>query len=181
MKPLFPLLASLCLFTFAACDTDTANADDPAASVFLGTEGFDFTSAYARYERIAPPNSSRVQLILLGGNASITSTGEFLDLPADQLSISLQVPNTDGNIIDGLYPVSRIFPTEELFVGNGFLSPNFNPTGSNLLEIQSGTVEIIQSEGSIRVILDLQVQDVSNSSGGQQQLQGEVEVPLVIL
>lgn len=180
MKFLFPLLAVLCLFTCFACNSDD-NTIVPAPTVFLDAEGLTFTSAYAQFERTEQPSSSRVRLRILGGNASIDGAGQYTNLPAEFLNLSLQVPNTDGEIIDGMYPVIRMLPTEEKFIGDGVLVPNFSPSTETYLEVQSGTVEVTRTAGTIRLNLDLRVQNTFNTSADERQLTGEVEIPLVIL
>jgi hypothetical protein len=172
-------LTFLCLFLFTSCEKEETIVPIETDITF-GGEGLEFTAAFVQYDNFVRPSSSRITLSLYGGNVTISSLGEAENLPADLLRLSLQVPNTDGVLISGVYPVSRVLPTESIFVGHGILVPDHNGTFADALEVQSGTVEVTLLEDRIKLSISLTVAyDFGN--GAIRQVEGETELPLTIL
>ncbi|MFK8164868.1 MAG: hypothetical protein AB8H12_20650 [Lewinella sp.] len=173
------IITSLCFFLFSSCEKEEITPDTDAA-ITLGSESINFTSAFLQYGNTAPPSSSRVTLHLLGENASINSVGEVINLPSDMLRLNLQVPNSNGELISGIYPVSRVLPTESNFVSSGLLIPAHDGSFANALEVQSGMVEITVLEDRIIISLTLTVSGDFGEADFR-QVKGQTELPLIII
>lgn len=175
MRFLFPF-ALLLLLAASGC-----GEEDPITpmetDITLGGENLDIAGAFVRYTNIEPPSSSQISLELLGAGSTITEFGEVTNTPTDRLRLSLVVPNTDGEILSGTYPVSRVLPTETMYVSNGTLMPGFSSTSQSFLEVQSGSLEVSIDNDMVTLVIDLIVSENFDGSNSR-QVSGTTEIPL---
>lgn len=180
MRFLYLLLPIVLLLS--SCESD----DDPILTVepdiTFGSTGLELTTAYARYTTIDAPDGSFVSVTVLGDGATVNTSGQTIDLPSDLVRFTVRVPNTEGDLVDGTYPVIRSLPMSDLYASTGGVEVNHDGSFNSFNEMEGGSITIAINGDRIQVTFaEVTTSNIITNSGAGFNLNGSTELDLVLL